>query len=320
MTPRPPQETAYGASFPGPHRARWGDALLTLVLSLLFPGTGQHRLGAPGRGCLWSLAHVGVVLPGVLLAYIGLSSRGAGVGWVALSLLAVFLALAAVGPVRAAWRGALRLRSRPPLWRLECHAALVALLVVFEVRLLLWDSFQKHTVQTASLEPFIGVGETVTVLRSSIVRPVHGDLLWCRVKDARDAGAEPALMLGLALACAGDLVQADGERLLVNGIELDLGRGDQRFELERAGRGTRRRRFFAALRRSTPTKADSSVSSPELDFEWGTGCEGTLLVPPATTLVLLDAVDHALATTVSGSLRHRGWLVHKRDIVGRVIE
>lgn len=306
-------------------RKAWRAASLAFALSLLFPGSGQLFTGSISRACLWSAAYLAFVLPGSIFLYVGLSSPGSGVYLGVAAFLLAFLLLGSVGPVRKSLWGPTDSRPRRPLWLLESYAAVVALMVTLEVEWFLRNCFATKSVETSCLAPFVAPGDRLTVLLSSYVRPVHGDLLLLfrnpLEPGAVSAGTNPLELskLGLVLARAGDTIRSANGKLIVNGLELNLARSDQRFDLERAGRTERRRRFFAPLRLAGKAAGANPAELPRAVLDgslpWGTAEWGPHVVPRGLCFMLLDAGD-----CVADPIGHQGVFVQKAYIAGRAID
>jgi len=284
------------------------EAAVAFWLSAFFPGCGHVYAGKWGRGLVWASLLLGLLVPGMISVYIVWSSFSAALlFWLGLTAL-VFLLASGAGAARLVLRGLALVPTRP-VWVLEAFAALVALGVVLEVRLLLTSRLEPLVVTSSRLEPLYASQEEVTVLISGYVRPVHGDVILYRVPHA-GAGESPLRLLGRVLAKPKDSIAARGGGLLVNGILLDLKRSDQRWALEKAGRAERR------WWHSRGENLDPERQGERVD--WRSGDWGPFVLPLDTLLVLSDEPG-AQSTAVSGETLPSGTLVQKRDILGRVV-
>jgi signal peptidase I len=288
----------------------WREAWTTLGLAFFFPGTGHVYAGQPRRGLLWSALFLLLVFPLVLFAYgLWYSFSRTALGACALFLL-VFLVVSAVVPVAAACRRARARRgrvARPGVRTVALYASGIAILTAGETLFFLNAIFESRRVVSARLEPLLARGGVVTVLRSRYVNPVHGDV----VLYEDPAASEATERLARVLAVPGDAVEARGGRLLVNGIPIDLAGGDQRLELETAGRAERRKRFLSSFTGQGPARFQDGDA-----VEWGGADWGPRVVPGGAYLFLPDAEPKASIPAAPGA---SGLIVPKRRLRGRVL-
>lgn len=263
----PPSSTGAPGSGPTPagrpipwRASRWRSALAVIGLSVLLPGTGHLYVRHVRRAIACSLVFLLGVLPAAVFAFLVASSfTWKSVYWIAVVVVTFGLACA-LGPllvVLRARRGAAERPKPPPSrWVLGSYVAAGVLLAVLEAVLFLGPSLRTARVDSSALEPILSRGDTVTVLVSPYVHPVHGDVVLFRIRlGSEESAASPAdssghrsfTRLGRVLAEGNDRVEAQDGRLLVNEVPLDLSRTDQAWLLAKAGRAERRRRALRSL-------------------------------------------------------------------------
>ncbi len=317
----------------------WRRAGIAVALSVCVPGSGHVYLGSYARGAIWSAVFLGIALPGAIFSYIVWSTWDVGVILSIGAFLAAFLLGCGVGPARRGFRSASRdlagRVARPAVWVLESYVAAVALGTTLEVRWFLESCFDWEEVKTAALAPLFSRGDAVTVLLSSYVRPVHGDVVLCRASwtgPEREA-AGTVLELGRVLAKPGDSIQARQGKLIVNGITLELARNDQRWDLEKAGRRERRRRALSSIPLfpfAVPQAGSLEGASRLGRLSWEGIDWGPFVLPRDTSMILPDesasapvSPGEAPAPPAGGppslSARFQGQLVQKADILGRAV-
>jgi hypothetical protein len=301
-----------------PEDARGRDAAIVLVLSLLFPGCGHAYARRWLRAVLWSLFFAALVFPAAIFAFAVWSSFSpAALLWIAL-LLALFSLACAAGPAVEALRGRLfgsggRASAPASIGALAAYAAAFTVLLGVEAGWFLTSSLESRRAETSRLEPVIAAGRSVTVLRSRYVRPVHGDVVLCRAPWPGEAPAAAPETLARVVARPRDTVQVRQGRLLVDGIEIDLRRNDQRKALERAGRAERRRQLLPG------SKPPSDGLLPGAQIDWGGAGRGPLLIPEGCWLVILDVGEMDIGPDGSSSPPARGILVGKEHLLGRAL-
>lgn len=297
------------------------EAGLALALSVFFPGAGHVYAGRWLRGLVWTVLYLGLVLPAWIFSYMIWAPFSGAALWLTLGLLA-FLLLCGTGASRLARRGGrargseARAAPPPPMpvrpWVLGSYASILLLGAGLELFGFLGSCLCTLGVKSSSLEPLLSKGDQVKVLLSSYVRPVHGDVVLFR-SSPRESGRA----LGRVLAKAGDTLSLRGGKVIVNGLELDLERNDQRWELEQAGRKERSRRLLSPL---PPLRGEGPLpwkdpSGGGLSADWG-----PFLLPRDRCIVIPD-IEGDL--DLGGSNVEARWteavLVPKRDTLGRVL-
>ncbi|HVR74748.1 MAG TPA: hypothetical protein VMT52_10470 [Planctomycetota bacterium] len=311
---------------PSPSVAFW--------LSFLLPGMGHLYLGRWKRALLWSLAFLGLVVPAGVFGFILWPWPGISSYFYVSLAVALFLVACGTGPARTA----IRIRRgedqgpsprRAATWVLESYAAILILGATFEVQWLVAMSIGRARVHTERLAPLYARGDEAVVVLSRFVRPVHGDVILLKGVGVKDVGpgAAPERTLGRVLAKEGDTLWAGDGKLVVNGVELQLARTDQRRAIERAGRGQRVRRAIHVPFLAPPEPKIGSEAW-KVGVSWGAGEWGPFYLPADSFLVLLDAEEggsgaprvSAPGSEGRGAPRpSRAVLVHKGDIAGRVI-
>lgn len=307
---------------------------VAFALSFLLPGMGHLYLGRWKGALLWSLTFLGLVVPAGVFGFILWPWPGISAYFYVSLAVALFLVACGTGPARTA----LRLRRgedqgpsprRAATWMLESYAAILILAATFEVQWFVAMSIGRVRIHTERLAPLYARGDEAIVVLSRFVRPVHGDVILLKGLGERDGGpgAVAGMTLGRVLAKEGDTLWAGGGRLVVNGVEIHLGRTDQRRAIERAGRGQRVRRAIH-VPFLTPPEPKIASDAWKVGVSWGAGEWGPFYLPADSFLALLDAEEGGSGAPQVGTLGSEGRgvprpsravLVHKGDIAGRVI-
>jgi hypothetical protein len=259
-----------------------------------------------------------VVLPGAFLAFaLGSSFTRAALFWIA--LLVVLLALGSgLGLAIDALRGRLRRgpggsrRDPAPIAAFASYAAGFTIAAGIESAWFLGACLETRTAETSRLEPVLAAGGQVTIFLSRYVRPVHGDIVLCRVPRSDGAMTGSPAALARVLAKPYDAIQARGGRLLVDGIELDLRRTDQQKALEKAGRAEKRRRLLPGYAAATATLAAGA------QLDWSAGEWGPHILPGEAWLVILDPGDTA-AGAPDPVLPAKAIVIGREHLLGRAI-
>jgi hypothetical protein len=318
------REAAAAPPIPRPTRARWRDAAIVLGLSVFFPGCGHAYARRWVRASLWSLFFVVVVFPAAIFAFAVWSSfsRSALPG-IAATLLLLSLACA-LGPAIDALRGRLfddaqgRHRSPASIGALASYSAAFTVLLGIEAVWFLAGCLESRKVETSRLAPLVSAGSTVTVLRSGYLRPVHGDIILSSVPAPGETtpGETVALApeaLARVVATPRDTIQVRQGKLLVDGVEIDLRKNDQRLGIERAGRAERRRQLLPG------SKPSSDGLRVGFQLDWAGSEWGPHVIPEALWLVVLDVGEMDVGPEEGPAPPSRGILVGKEHILGRAL-
>ena len=302
-----------------PARARWRDAAIVLVLSGLFPGCGHAYARRWVRASLWSLFFVAVVFPAAIFAFAVWSSFSpSALPWIAATLVLLSL-LCALGPSIDALRGRLfdRVQGKRPspasIGALASYASVFTVLLCVETVWFLTGCLESRKVETSRLEPVIPAGGSLTVLRSRYLRPVHGDIILSSVPVPGETPANAPEALARVVATPRDTLQVRQGKLLVDGVEIDLRRNDQRLGIEKAGRAERRRQLLPG------SKPSSDGLRPGFQLDWGTSEWGPYLIPEACWLVVLDVGEMDVGPERAPAPPSRGIIVGREHILGRAL-
>jgi hypothetical protein len=307
---------------PGPEplgrKTRWRDAAIVFGLTMLVPGCGHAYARRWVAAILWSLLFVAVAFPAAMFAFAVWSSFSpAALPWISVMMLLVVLACAA-GPTASALKGQLfadrrRVVAPAGIGLLASYAAAFTVLLGIEIVWFLVACLETRTTETSRLEPLLPAGRKVTVLLSRYLRPVHGDVVLCRMPAAGGGGGAAPEVLARVLARPGDTIQSRAGKLLVDGVEVDLRRNDQKKALEKAGRAERRRHLLPGSKPPSGGLANGSV------LDWGGSDWGPHSIPEPCWLVVLDVGDMEVGSDGSSGPPAKGALVGKDHLLGRAI-